>query len=87
MFGASSELASVMEFGFYCMRKAFESASGVRSPHATFLKPAATDPKQSRFVFIQSYFTKRVKSQIPLRYLVADRSEAGRRPASSLLAS
>jgi len=33
-------------------------------------------------------FTGRVgKSQIPLRYLVADRSEAGRRPASSLLAS
>jgi len=67
----SFEPASVMEFG---------------------LKPTSLTQSIGRTRAVQPVTphdvapTAAAKSQVPLRYLVADRSEAGRRPVADLLA-
>jgi len=61
------------------------AADGSRSAADLVGNDAARDSEQNdrrRPVLFVSR-TEIVNSQIPLRYLVADRSEAGRRPASS----
>ena len=61
------------------------AADGSRSAADLIGNHAARDSEQNNrrrpVLFVRG--TEIVKSQIPLRYLVADRSEAGRRPASS----
>jgi len=48
------------------------------------LSPQCTEMRRTFFTHsTEAYCSLFTSSQIPLRYLVADRSEAGRRPAAS----